>query len=97
MSKALIINPVDNVATAIADIKPGEVVSLNVRGETRKIKVREEIIFGHKFALRKIEKGEVVTKYGEQIGKAIKIIEAGFHVHIHNVESLRGRGDIKNT
>ena len=97
MLKALIINQVDNVATATADIKPGEIVSLTVRGEMKKIKVGEEIPFGHKFALRKIERGESVTKYGEQIGKAIKVIESGFHVHIHNVESLRGRGDLKRT
>ena len=97
MPKALIINPDDNVATAIDDIKAGEVVSLNVRGETRKINIRQKIPFGHKFALRKIEKEEEVTKYGEQIGKAIEVIEAGFHVHVHNVESLRGRGDLKST
>lgn len=95
MPKALVINSADNVATAIADIEPEEVVSLKMGGKTEKVKVRQKIPFGHKFALKKIQKEEGVIKYGEKIGKATKDIEAGFHVHTHNLESLRGRGDLK--
>ena len=96
MPKALIISSIDNVATAIADIEPGEVVSLKIGEETRQVNIRERIPFGHKFALKKIRKGESIVKYGEKIGRATQDIESGFHVHIHNVESLRGRGDIKS-
>ncbi len=32
-------------------------------------------------------------KYGQVIGRATKDIEAGGHVHVHNLESTRGRGD----
>ncbi|MCD6574464.1 UxaA family hydrolase [Candidatus Aerophobetes bacterium] len=95
MPKALIINSIDNVATAIADIEPGEVISLKIEEKTRQVNIRERIPFGHKFALKKIRKGESIVKYGEKIGRATQDIESGFHVHIHNVESLRGRGDIK--
>lgn len=94
MPKAMVINTADNVATAIADIQTGEVVSLKVGQETKNIEIREEIPFGHKFALGKIEKGEGIIKYGEKIGRATQAIEGGFHVHVHNVESLRGRGDL---
>jgi len=96
MPKALIINSIDNVATAIADIEPGEVVSLKIEEKTGQVNIRERIPFGHKFALKKIRKGESIVKYGEKIGRATQDIESGFHVHIHNVESLRGRGDIKD-
>jgi len=96
MPKALIINSIDNVATAIADIEPGEVISLKIEEKTRQVNIRERIPFGHKFALKKIRKGESIVKYGEKIGRATQDIESGFHVHIHNVESLRGRGDIKD-
>jgi altronate dehydratase small subunit len=41
-----------------------------------------------------IEKGEAIVKYGEVIGRATQQIILGKHVHIHNVESLRGRGDV---
>jgi altronate dehydratase small subunit len=42
----------------------------------------------------KISKGQDVLKYGEVIGQATQDISEGKHVHVHNVESLRGRGDL---
>jgi altronate dehydratase small subunit len=48
---------------------------------------------GHKFALDPIAQGEPVRKYGVVIARAMAPIEAGQHVHVHNVESNRGRGD----
>ena len=44
--------------------------------------------------MKKISKGENLIKYGEAIGQATQDIEEGQHVHVHNVESLRGRGDL---
>ncbi len=38
--------------------------------------------------------GEEVRKYGEVIGLANAPISPGDHVHVHNVESQRGRGDL---
>ncbi|WP_197284402.1 SAF domain-containing protein [Bacillus sp. JCM 19041] len=52
------------------------------------------IAFGHKFALVNIKKGTDIFKYGEIIGIASSDIDAGEHVHIHNVEGKRGRGDV---
>lgn len=42
---------------------------------------------GHKFALRDIEKGERIIKYGDPIGIATEFIPAGSHVHTHNVRT----------
>jgi altronate dehydratase small subunit len=42
-----------------------------------------------------ISKGLDILKYGEVIGRATKNIASGTHAHIHNIESLRGRGDLK--
>ncbi len=36
-----------------------------------------------------------VYKYGESIGRATQEIKSGDYVHVHNVESERGRGDWK--
>jgi len=36
----------------------------------------------------------VILKYGEVIGEATKDIKVGEHVHVHNVASTRGRGDV---
>ena len=35
-----------------------------------------------------------IRKYGQVVGRATADIRTGDHVHVHNVEALRGRGDI---
>lgn len=46
-----------------------------------------EIPAGHKFALRDINIGEYIIKYGEIIGRASANIKKGEWVHTHNVKS----------
>ena len=46
-------------------------------------------------AIKNIAKGDFVYKYGQTIGVATNEISEGEYVHIHNVESTRGRGDKK--
>ena len=46
-------------------------------------------------ALRDIRKGEHIMKYGESIGAASCDIKKGDYVHVHNLEALRGRGDLE--
>jgi len=86
-------NDKDNVGTAITDLSSGEMAVVK-NGEEISVTVRARIPFGHKFALTPIGKGEDVVKYGEVIGRATIDIQKGDHVHVHNIESLRGRGDI---
>lgn len=83
-------SPADNVATALRELSPGEVVEL----EDIEVTVASPVPFGHKVALRPIAANEPVLKYGEAIGLAAGAIAAGEHVHTHNVESQRGRGDL---
>ena len=90
-SKAVVINEKDNVATAIVPLKEGSTVSLEMQGHKERIKLLSSITMGHKFALRKIERGEDVIKYGEPIGQTTAPISRGEHVHVHNVVSHRGR------
>jgi hypothetical protein len=47
----------------------------------------QEIIFGHKIALRDIDCGEPIVKYGAVIGEAVRSIKKGTHVHLHNIKS----------
>ncbi|MCX8189182.1 MAG: UxaA family hydrolase [Nitrososphaeria archaeon] len=93
--KALIVNELDNVASALTNLKYGEVIELEVGNIVYRVKLFSDIPFGHKFALKRINKGEYIIKYGEIIGRAVKDINVGEHVHIHNVESLRARGDLQ--
>ncbi len=87
--QALLMHPDDNVAVAATDLVAGQMVE--VADET--ISVVQPIPFGHKLARRAIGRGEIVIKYGQPIGRAVADIAVGEHVHVHNIESLRGRGD----
>ena len=91
MKKALLINPQDNVAVALAEIKLGEKLRIEIGDKAIELIARSNIPFGHKFAIKKIPKGDEVIKYGEVIGRATADIEVGEHVHVHNVESLIGK------
>lgn len=84
------IHCLDNVAVALVDLAALEEASA---GETILV-LRQPVAFGHKVALADIKKGSPIIKYGEQIGMASHDIAAGEHVHVHNVESTRGRGDL---
>lgn len=97
MQKVLIIDEEDNVAVAVQPLKKEDEVNINLKsgGKVYKLKVYESIPFGHKIALKAIKKGERVIKYGQAIGKATKHIDKGEHVHTHNVESTKGRGDLQ--
>jgi altronate dehydratase len=91
MKAALVISDRDNVATALQPLEPGR--ELQVSGVT--VTVRQPVPSGHKIALRAIHAGDAVVKYGSPIGLATVEIDAGEHVHTHNVASTRGRGDLE--
>ncbi len=92
---AIQIKEVDNVATALRDLVPDRETKIQINREEKRLSVIEPILFDHKFAVKDIAQGGHIIKYGEVIGRATKHIKAGTHAHVHNVESLRGRGDWK--
>ena len=57
--------------------------------ETITVRAARDIPLGHKVALRDIESGDAVIKYGHDIGKAIAKISKGDHAHVHNVKTKR--------
>jgi len=91
--EALLLNPKDNVATAVCQLERGQSITVKNGVNSTDIDLMQAIPFGHKLALRDIEPGEKIIKYGEVIGQATTRINKGEHVHVHNVEGLRGRGD----
>jgi altronate dehydratase large subunit len=90
--EALLMHSGDDVALAVKDLCAGDVIRMD--GDS--IVLRQPIPSGHKFALRPIGRGDLVRKYGQPIGRATSAIAPGEHVHVHNVESLRGRGDLSS-
>lgn len=91
---AIVLSPRDNVATALTDLRAGQSAVTAVGPKTATIRTRTRISLGHKFAIQPIPRGARVVKYGEVIGHATRSIGIGDHVHVQNVESRRGRGDL---
>lgn len=90
------VNELDNVATVFANgIHAGDAVTVrDKKGREETLIALNEIPYGHKIAIQPIQKGEPIVKYGEKLGLASGNIERGAHVHVHNLESVRGRGDL---
>jgi len=95
VARAFVLNAGDNVATLVDPAKVGEAVTL-VGAGSGSVASAGQIAFGHKMATRAIGKGQQIIKYGKVIGQATQAIAAGEHVHVHNVEALRARGDKKS-
>lgn len=91
-----VVEPTDNVATVLRELEAGETVTVAVVDDERTVDVTEDVEFGHKIALKTIPEGETVIKYGKSIGNASQDIAAGEWIHVHNVESNYGRGDLAN-
>ena len=91
---AIMLRETDNVATALRDLAVGEEIVVGVQERSVRVRVGQAIPFGHKLAVVEIGKGENVLKYGEVIGRATQTIPKGYNAHVHNIESLRGRGDL---
>ncbi|KAB7707231.1 D-galactarate dehydratase [Bacillus aerolatus] len=91
--KTVMMKPVDKVATALENIPANSIVTVSCQDKNYTVELLEEIEFGHKFAVCLIPQGTDIVKYGEVIGRAVQNIEPGAHVHVHNIEGIRGRGD----
>jgi altronate hydrolase len=80
-NSAIHLHPADNVAIARVPIAAG--AELRVDGV--RVVALDAIPAGHKLALRDIPAGAMVERYGQAIGRATAPIEAGRHVHTHNL------------
>lgn len=85
----------DNVGIIKQPVNRGQRVGPVKKSDDELITVKEDIPFGFKIAIRDIRQGERIMKFGEAIGIACVPITKGEMVHVHNVEGLRGRGDLK--
>ena len=83
---AFVIAREDNVATALEALEPGEIRLLG-EAPTSRFTVTEPVPKGHKLALRDIQAGENIVKYGIPIGHATQAIARGRWVHLHVMQS----------
>ena len=85
--KYIQINPLDNVAVALENLNPGDILQVNGRS----VCVAEEIPRGHKVALTDLSAGSEVIKYGFSIGNMTEGVKEGCLVNERNLHtSLSG-------
>ncbi len=78
---ALRLHADDDVAIALVPLGTGR--RIEVAGQ--RVRVAADIGPGHKVALRGVEPGQPLRRYGQVIGFATKPIGPGDHVHTHNL------------
>lgn len=88
MQKYIKIHPDDKVAVALSPLEAGTVVTIDKQTLT----LTEDIPQGHKFALKDLEAGEPVVKYGYPIGITKEAVKTGSWIHVHNMKT--GLGDL---
>jgi (2R)-sulfolactate sulfo-lyase subunit alpha len=84
--------PEDNVAVVVVEgLKAGAqafgVVTADNSSFT--IAVKHDIPIGHKVALADFSEGDTAIKYGQDIGRFVKKVGRGEHVHVHNLKTKR--------
>ena len=82
-TNAVIVNPKDNVAVAIREIKSGEAI-IGIEGV--EVRANEDIMRNHKVAIAVVAEDAPVLKYGETIGYASRPVRPGDWVHAHNMK-----------
>ena len=92
MPRAIVLDRRDNVATLIDTGGAGAGCALQGEADGA-VTLAQDVPFGHKVCVRAAATGDAIVKYGQVIGHASRAIAVGEHVHVHNVESARGRGD----
>lgn len=82
-NRLIILATNDSVGVARCTINAGELIKL----DGVDVRLAQALCMGHKLALRPMETGEKVLKYGVSIGSATTTIAVGDHVHLHNMQS----------
>jgi (2R)-sulfolactate sulfo-lyase subunit alpha len=82
----------DSVGTIVVEgVKAGDALTgwIMEQDKTVDVKTLSDIPIGHKIALKELKNGDTVIKYGVDIGKVVKPIAKGEHLHVHNVKTKR--------
>jgi (2R)-sulfolactate sulfo-lyase subunit alpha len=85
-------DPQDSVAVVVVEgIKAGQTLTGLILDEDRTITLPciQDIPLGHKVALKDMNVGDTVIKYGVDIGKVVAPIKTGQHAHVHNIKTKR--------
>ena len=75
----------------VEDVQPGKKLTgwIMETDETINLMSLDAVPLGHKIAIRPINPGDTVLKYGHDVGRAVAAIAQGRHVHVHNLKTKR--------
>ena len=82
----------DNVGVVVIDkITPKQDWAQWIMENDKTVQIQsvDEIQLGHKIAMIDLNEGDTILKYGHDIGKVVKSIKKGEHVHVHNVKTKK--------
>lgn len=82
----------DTVAVVVVEgVKAGMELKGWMMDEDKMVNVlaRQDIPIGHKVALKDMNPGDTVWKYGIDMGKVVAPIKAGEHAHVQNIKTKR--------
>ncbi len=88
----LVHHPADNVGVVVVeDLKAGTDMLCVITHDNSdfRLTVGADIPIGHKVALKDLEVGDTVIKYGQDIGRVVAAVKKGEHVHTHNLKTKR--------
>ncbi|HYI04703.1 MAG TPA: UxaA family hydrolase [Reyranella sp.] len=82
----------DTVAVVVVEgVAAGTAMTGWVMDDDRLIELQaqQDIPIGHKVALKDMDVGDTVVKYGIDMGKVVAPIRKGEHAHVQNVKTKR--------
>ena len=82
----------DNVGVVVVEkISPNQECNCWIMENDKSAQIQSvsEIPLGHKIAMSDLKEGDTILKYGHDIGKVVKNIKKGEHVHVHNVKTKK--------
>ncbi|MCB1511413.1 MAG: UxaA family hydrolase [Hyphomicrobiaceae bacterium] len=88
----LVHSPKDNVGVVVVEELKAGTKMLGVITEddsTTSLNAKDDIPIGHKVALTAMKAGDTVIKYGEDIGRMVKDVKKGEHVHTQNLKTKK--------
>jgi altronate dehydratase small subunit len=82
-ARLILLSPQDNCLIAAARLEAGETLLI----EGQPVTLAKAIDLGHKVARQPLKTDDKVVRYGAVIGHVNTDVQAGEHLHTHNLES----------
>ena len=82
----------DNVAVVVVEGLQASTEAFGVVTEDNStfwVVVKQDIPLGHKVALADLKVDDTAIKYGQDIGRFVRPVAKGEHVHVHNLKTKR--------